>query len=437
MLLSYLEGSAVAVYSAITVGIYPVGFALLLGANDFQIGLLGAFSFLATVFGFAAALIVEATGARKLTTILTGFLGRIFWLFAAPLPFLHLDTGWKVGFFLAIAALSTVGGAMSGNAWLAWFTEIVPQSIRGSYFGKRFGVVTAVNLLAALCIGAFLDLYKSWHAEAEAYAILSVIAAVFALASLLLLIFHHEGPKPQAKGVAKGVEALIKPLKDKGFLILLAYFVAWSFTNGIASPFWAAHMFSFLSMSYIQVSIYTGVAGVFVLAFQWLWGWIMDRTGARAVLKVCAFGIIFTPLLWPFASPHNYLPIWMDAAMSGFFWPGANLAIIYLLMENKGESGDSVFATFYFVTGLAGFLAGLFGAFVTKALGGLKFSWHGMFFNNFMVLFLLTSLLRIVMWLFMPHFSETNKAKASHVPKAVMAAALAGVNRLFRPRPKP
>ena len=48
--ISTIEGSWAALHFLITSGVFFTGFALMLGANDFQLGLLGAIPVLAQVF---------------------------------------------------------------------------------------------------------------------------------------------------------------------------------------------------------------------------------------------------------------------------------------------------------------------------------------------------------------------------------------------------
>ncbi|MGB9590566.1 MAG: MFS transporter, partial [Candidatus Hydrothermia bacterium] len=253
LLLSYFEGAAVALHNSYTIGLYPIAFAILLGASDFQIGILGAFSFLATLFGFLAAYLVESTGQRKGTTIWTGFLSRSIWLLAPLIPMLAIGPAGKAWIFVFLVGVSLAANAMSGNAWLAWFTDLVPTEIRGRYFGQRSGILSIVSLAGTIGAGLFLDHYKKAGAEFQGYTILFVIAFGLAVASLVLFFFHYEGRRPEAKGFRDAGVALLKPLVNKNYRVFLIYFMVWALVNGLSSPFWGAHMFKNLGMTYTQV----------------------------------------------------------------------------------------------------------------------------------------------------------------------------------------
>lgn len=421
LLISYFEGAAVAIHNSYTIGLYPVAFALLLGASDFQIGILGAFSFLATLFGFLSAYIVESTGQRKQTTVWTGFLSRSIWALAPLIPLLAADPARKAWAFVFLVGVSLAANAMSGNAWLAWFTDLVPAEIRGRYFGQRSGILSAVGIAGTIGAGLFLDSYKKAGSELFGYAVLFALAFLLAVASLILSFLQYEGRRPAAKGFRKAGAALLLPLKNKSYRVFLIYFVVWALVNGLSSPFWGAHMFKNLGMTYTQVSFYTAVAGVCVFFSHILWGWIIDRVGARAVLRFCSVGAILTPLLWPFADRTNLIPIWIDAALSGVVWPGINLAALYLLMENRGESGDSSVAMYSFATGTAAFLTSLLGSWLAVALSRLHFKGYGLLINNFTTLFIATAFLRLIVQIFMPGFAEQKRGRARAVPREVIA----------------
>ena len=421
LFISYFEGAAVAIHNSYTIGLYPIAFALLLGASDFQVGILGAFSFLATLFGFLSAYLVEATGQRKQTTIWTGFLSRAIWVLAPLIPLMAMDSAGKAWMFVFLVGVSLAANAMSGNAWLAWFTDLVPGEMRGRYFGQRSGILSAVGIAGTIGAGLFLDHYRRAGAEFSGYALLFVLAFVLSVVSLILSFLQYEGTRPAAKGFRRAGSALMKPLMDKGYRVFLLYFVVWALVNGLASPFWGAHMFKNLGMTYTQVSFYTAIAGVCVFFSHILWGWIMDRVGARAVLRFCSVGAILTPLVWPFADRTNLMPIWIDAALSGVVWPGINLAALYLLMENRGESGDSSVAMYSFATGAAAFLTSLLGSWLTVLLSGVYFKGYGLLINNFTILFIATSFLRLVVQIFMPRFTEPKRGSARAVPREVIA----------------
>ena len=78
--LSLLEGAFAHIYANLTGGIFLPSFALLLGANSFEIGLLAAIPFLATPTQLLGSLLVEKSKSRKTPAVRFAFFSRILWL---------------------------------------------------------------------------------------------------------------------------------------------------------------------------------------------------------------------------------------------------------------------------------------------------------------------------------------------------------------------
>jgi len=164
----------------------------------------------------------------------------------------------------------------------------------------------------------------------------------------------------------------------------------------VAGPFFGAHMIKNLKMPYSVIALYSIVAGILNLSTQPLWGKIIDKLGNRPVLIFNLVGIFLLPLFWLFATPDFYLPIWVDAFLTGFFWPGFTLAGFNLLLLTAPEQNRTSYLSIYTVaTGFAVFLASLAGGWLANALHDFKFVLMGHTLINFHLLFAFSSLARI------------------------------------------
>src|SRR5579859_365334 len=104
--LSIIEGALSNVHITISAGAFLTGFALLLGANAFELGILGALPFLSQLFGFAGAYLEERLGERRRLASLSALIGRGLWLPMLALPFLPAIGRIQLPMFLLIMALS-------------------------------------------------------------------------------------------------------------------------------------------------------------------------------------------------------------------------------------------------------------------------------------------------------------------------------------------
>src|SRR5215510_12820502 len=86
--LSIVEGALSNIYVSITTSAFLTGLALLLGAGDFELGLIGALPFVGQLFQFVGAYLEERLGERKRLTVVTAVVSRSLWAIIAVLPFL-------------------------------------------------------------------------------------------------------------------------------------------------------------------------------------------------------------------------------------------------------------------------------------------------------------------------------------------------------------
>src|SRR5438874_7377453 len=106
-------------------------FARDLGASQFQIGILAALPFLASLVSMPASLFTERTGARKPLFLLSLYAQRLLWFPIAILPLwmtlhgLHGLRGSKqsalpIAVFMTLILLMHAAGAIGGPAWMSW-----------------------------------------------------------------------------------------------------------------------------------------------------------------------------------------------------------------------------------------------------------------------------------------------------------------------------
>ncbi|MRR10840.1 MFS transporter, partial [bacterium] len=127
-------------------------------------------------------------------------------------------------------------------------------------------------------------------------------------------------------------------------------------------------------------------------------GKVIDRIGTRPVLAFNIMGIFLLPLFWLFATPTFYLPIWVDAFLTGLFWPGFGLATFNLLLATAPEQNRTAyFAVQSVAAGAAVFVASLLGGWAATQLAGFRVVVLGQTLINFHLLFALSSLCRILL----------------------------------------
>jgi len=394
--LSVIEGAFYSVYSAIVSGALLTGYALLLGANDFHLGLLTGLGALATLGSIAGARQLARRGTRKPMILEALTLSRSIWLVLCLLPF--LPAPWRLPLLLGVVLLSALAGNCADTGWMSWMTDLVPAALRGRFFSWRNSILGAIGMLSAWGAGWVFDRLKPLMGAPYAFFPFFIFAVVCATLSTVLLArvweppMHGERPLPFW-------QALRLPLHHGPFRRLLLVCGLWALATGVAAPFFQPQMIKNLHMSFAAIGAYAAVAGLVNLAALPLWGGLIDRVGNRPVLLLNIVGATGLPLLWLLARPDFLLPIWVEAVLNGIFWPGITLTTFNLVMLTAPRENRSAYLSSYrIVTGLVACAGALLGGWLAQLLCTFSCQVAGQNLVNFHVLFLLSCLGRLTLW---------------------------------------
>jgi MFS family permease len=395
--LSVIEGALANVHISVTGGAFLTGFALLLGANSFDLGLIAALPFIGQLFSFVGAYLEQRTGERRRTASLLAGASRVAWLFFALLPFLGGLGAVRMPLFLACFAVTQAMYAVAANLWLSWMSDLVPARQRGRYFGMRNTVASVTAMASTWLAGRALDRYRSSGQEALGYLVLFGLCAAFGLAAAIILWRQPEPPlPPQAR--RSPVELLSAPLRDPGFRGFILASTAWAIVTGVASPFFNAYGLQYLRLSYATLALTAVVTSAVALAAQPLIGRLQDRYGDKRVLVWSVAGVVLLPWGWVLSTPTFLLPLWMTSFFAGVFWPAITQGLANLLMERAPADGRGAYVAAYStITGAGTFCAGLLGGVLATWLGNGLVHLGPLTLNHYAMLFVLSSLGRAAM----------------------------------------
>ncbi|MGC8801760.1 MAG: MFS transporter [Chloroflexus aggregans] len=401
MIISIWEGAIANIHISITGAIggsvFLSGFALLLGANTFQIGLLGALPFIGQFFQFLSAYLETRFAKRRPIVLYTALAGRLVWAFLLWLPFTGWPAAWQLNIFFIALGCSYALNGMAGNAWMSWMSDLVPANRRGSYFGWRNTIAGLSSMVSVYLAGLTLDHFRMKHAEAQGYAVIFGVAVVAAFGAALLIARQPEPPLTPRPWVGIGT-FLFSPLHDSSFRRFTMLATAWALVTGIAAPFFNIYGLTTLRLDFSLLALTGIVTTTVALVFSPLVGWLMDRYGYRLVVTVCVIGTIPLPLGWVLSIPHNIVPLWLTSIFSGVFWPGVNQGLGNLLMERApATQRGTAMAIFSLITGFGTLIASLAGGALGQMMSQTTLHLGSLTVGGLAVLFVLTMLGRMVM----------------------------------------
>jgi MFS family permease len=272
----------------LTTGVFLVGFAVALGADNFAIGVLAAVPFFAQLLQIPAVLLVERWRVRRDICVFSTAIGRAFLVGAAAAPLIDGPLGIKV----LIASLAIYQGmaAIAGCAWNSWMRDLVPSSEHGRFFGRRTAATTALSVVAALSGGAIIDLWKSYMPEYAVfgYSLLFLVSAFVGYIGVYLLRITPDTPMAPAEKAGPALALLFAPLREENFKRLILFLASWNFAANLAAPFFTVYMLKSLDYSMTTILALTIASQLSNIAALGLWGALIDRFSNKSVLGVAA-----------------------------------------------------------------------------------------------------------------------------------------------------
>ncbi len=422
--LSIVDGALSAIMGSLAGGMFLMGFALkILRAQPQQIGILASLPMFANLVQIFGSIIIEKTGRKKPLCFWCVLSSRLLWILIVLLPFKIFAplSDFRIWVVVAVIGSSSIFASLAGVAWLSWMSDLVPDNIRGSYFGKRNMIASACGMAAVLLGGKFITLWEGRFSAQNPYAF--ILLFLLGLAAGLIAVWFLSRI-PEAENARKSADAgfhfsvFFKPLQDANFLTLILFVSAWMFAIQLAAPFYGVFMIESLKVDFSNIAVFATFATLATLLMMKVWGPISDKLGNKPIIIVSGWILILIPFIWILALPGKYyLPVLTAHILSGAFMAGAVLSQFNILIKLSPKEGRSVYlALFAAITGVIGAIAPIIGGALSKALAGLELTFFAYNISNLQIIFLISSFLQILTIFFILRVKEP----AAAAPVAVI-----------------
>ncbi len=369
---------------------YFTPFLLLLGGTVRHVGFLSAMpNLIASLVQLKSADIVDWIKSRKKIIVSFVFLQAITLL---PMIAAALFKRSSPALFILLVVLYTSCGALVSPAWGSLMSDLIHKDKRGHYFGWRNRALGFVTAGAMFMAGGLLHLMKKFDVFAG-FALLFSFAFVWRMISWHFLKRMHEMPL-HSKSNHFTLFQFLRRLQESNFAKFVIFVSLMSFSVNIASPFFVVLMLKELNFSYFLYTIVTLTATFTIYCVIARWGRHADKVGNLRIIKMTAPLIGFIPLLWII----NRSPLYLIGAqvLSGFVWAGFNLCTSNFIYDAVSpEKRTRCIAYFNTLNGIALCLGAIAGGFLVPVLPAL-------FGCKILTLFVISSLLRMAVGLFLP-----------------------------------
>jgi MFS family permease len=410
----YLEGAFSFANFTLLNGVFLIGFALSLGANNLQLGILLAIPLFANLLQVISAFILDITGTKKYTTLVSLFFGRTLWVIIILVAFGFIAKENTIYLLMIILLLSSIFTAIGNLSLLSWMKDIVPLRKLASFWGKR-NIYATTSGIAVYLIGSYvLDKYQF----IEVYGYIFLFALIIGFIGLVYLMkIPDDKEKIKAIDPKKFLRRLGIPLEDPNFKPLLHFGLYWGFAINFASPFFLVFMIDDLSLSFFIISLFLVVDAIARIYGLSIWRKIADSFGAKPLLIVAATITSTFPLAFMLINSKNYFLIAPLFLISAFSYAAVDITLAQILFKSAPRKHDAYYlSTFLSLTGLTsalGPIAGGFLAFIIKNNHQLPFM---DLLSPLKYVFLLSFILRV---LALPLILRIHEPKARNVKDVI------------------
>jgi MFS family permease len=384
------EGMAAMGFFSITTSGFLVAYALLLGCNNFQIGILAAIPFLTQPIQILAIPLVERFRRRKVIVLASWIPAQLAWLPIALIPlFLDIPSSSAVVMLLGIMAIRGVFVSFTNCAWNSWVRDLVPQQVLGSFFARRQMWANLAAMVFGLLAALFVSYWEGRASgnEALGYTFAMLFGAVFlGLAAPLFMSMVPEPLMQPAAGPKLSLFSTISsPFRDANYRRLILFLFLWGLALNMSIPFFAVYMLRRLGLPLPAVIGFSILSQGLNVLFLRVWGPLADRFGIKAILSVSVSLYLLVVLGWAFTTmPERYfltIPLLVVLHMfAGIAAAGTTFTTgtIGLKLAPKGEATAYLAAASLATSlgaGLGPLLGGYLGDFFSTRQVSLVFTW--------------------------------------------------------------
>jgi MFS family permease len=395
-------------FSTLSDGAFRVGYARWLGAQNQQLGLLTSIPAFIQTLRFFTIYLVERVRNRKRYALILWACGYLVWVPIIFIPSL-LPPGMRVWGLIAGISLMSLFFVFTGATYMAWISELVPEQMRGRFFGRR----NAIGGVLAMGVSIFAGRQLDRLGESGGFGYVFGIALLMGVGFLISVSLQPPPTVIRADAPPRFIDTLRRPLSNRGFRQLLIYLVLYNIGLLLGGPFYSLYMLEHLKMSYALIQVCNSTYTVTNLCLTPLWGYLIDKYGCTPVFRLTSFGMAWVVLLWTLAAPDRLWPLFLAYFLSGLIFAGIVLAPMNLALKIGPESERQLYGGLYFACqSLGAAVAPLIAAQIMDRAAHWQVNVGGMQWVNFHLLFLIAAGIRLATSLLLPLPSEEPDVRA-------------------------
>jgi predicted MFS family arabinose efflux permease len=311
---------------------------------------------------------------KKALVIPSSVIVRLFVLVIALIPL--LPARFQAITFFFVWGIMYVPWAYSNLAWSSMMANIIPEDIRGRFFGTRNALTGITTLLGTFLTGLALTKFPFLPAFSGIFGggFVCTLISLYFLAKTIEPVTTAPGESKQIRSGNVGLIKLdwrgnLQTFRDPkhGRIFSLSCLTVFVFHIGysMAIPLYVIRQIQQLHFNNSTVSLIATLSGITALLGSYVGGRVSDRWGYRFVLLFSTLLAVIPPLVWAFSSQLPWLV--MTSMLWGFTGNAYMICFSFMVLAVSPVENRSCFIGMNTVVGnLAGALGPLCGAFLMK-----------------------------------------------------------------------
>tara|TARA_B100000315_G_scaffold243784_1_gene267575 strand:- start:1515 stop:2606 length:1092 start_codon:yes stop_codon:yes gene_type:complete len=323
--------------------------------------------------------------------------------------------------FLIVNVFISIFDQLTGTVWTSLIGDVVPENIRGRYFGKRAQINGIYSTISIILAGFVLQIISGYN-ESLGFAVIFFIGSIFRLLSCYLYLKHDDPKKSKEKLDSLNIFSSIYTNKHTLFIKYIFYSSIYTFINSWGIAVYTILFLRYFNFSYLQYSIIIFLLPLTSYISNPVWGYWSDYAGNRKVMLSGYWILTILPFNWffclQFFEGHvAFIFVLIHQIIAGIGWAGVHLSSFNYILNTVDQKDKMVQLTYLkAINGFFIFVGALAGAFLAEIDSILPNITSISLINTpYIIPILLCGIGRVLMLMFFNKFIKETKVKVKDI----------------------
>jgi len=376
-------------------GSFWTGLLIYLNADDGFIGTMSMISTAANMLQCLSPLLLERFPKRRtMLTLLRTVLYMINVLMIGLIPLFPVGQQAKLYMTGIGVLIVNMINAFIAPGLSIWHMQSLPHRVRKSYFSVITMTVGAVVAICNLIGARIVDVFDANGMEYYGLLTLRIVAAVLCALEIYMYFHIKEYPYEGSDEKFTVKDLLIKPFREKRYLLTVAVTFLWNITANIPGSYYSMYLLKDVGVQYSYITLISMINVPIVLFLTPVWRKVLSRFGWFKTLYTSMAVYIIHYLILALVSKNTVWVYPFSQLLGCVFAVGINLSFTGIPYVNMPEKNQTVFIGFYStMANFAALLGVTIGKYFILATENVSFNLLGMQFGNKQLIVVLTGAL--------------------------------------------